>query len=114
MRSTTRSLIEACACRPLEPPSSHTPGGPHNPLLFVRRDDLGVVLQTLRTKHPPGTEHWGFNHSKHNPDESYIASEDEIDMEAIVREALGDAAVYRLESFAEGLEAESSGGGSDD
>ena len=86
---------------PTRPPSSATPHGPYNPLLYVRRDDLGVVLQVLGRKHPPGTEHWGFNHSEHNRDESYIISEDAIDIEAIAREALGDAAVYRLESFDE-------------
>ena len=96
------------------PPSSATPRGPYNPLLYVRRADLGVVLDVLRRKHPPGTEHWGFNHSKHNPDESYVISEDEIDIEAIVREALGDGAVYRLESFAEARNAESWFGSTDD
>jgi hypothetical protein len=79
------------------PPSSATPRGPYNPLLYLRRDDLRAVLKVLGRKHPPGTEHWGFNHSTGNSEESYIISEDEIDIEAIVREALGDDAVYRLE-----------------
>lgn len=89
------------------PPSGATPSGPYNPRLFVRRDDLGVVLEVLGRKHPPGSEHWGFNYSKRDPDEAYIISEDEIDIEAIVRGALGDDAVYRLESLAEAREAES-------
>jgi hypothetical protein len=83
------------------PPSSATPRGPYNPLLYVRRADLGVVLDVLGRKHPPGTEHWGFNYSEREPDEAHIISEDEIDIEAIVREALGDGAVYRLASLPE-------------
>ena len=102
------ALVERGAPVPsTRPPSSATPHGPSNPLLYVRRGDLGVLLDVLGRRHPPGTEHWGFNYSKHNPDEACIISEDEIDIEAIVHEALGDEAVYRLESFAEARAAES-------
>lgn len=98
---------------PTRPPSSAAPHGPYNPLLYVRREDLAVVLKAIGRRHPPGTEHWGFNHSEHNRDESYIISEDEIDIEAIAREALGDRAVYRLESFDEARAAESWPGSAD-
>jgi hypothetical protein len=109
------ALVERGAPMPsTRPPSSAIPHGPPNPLLYLRRGDLGAVLKVLGRKHPPGTEHWGFNYSKRNPDEAYIVSEDEIDIEAIVREALGNDAVYRLESFAEARTAESWSGSGDD
>jgi hypothetical protein len=76
-------------------------------LEFVGADIASLLLDVLGRRHPPGTEHWGFNYSKHNPDEACIISEDEIDIEAIVHEALGDEAVYRLEPFAQARAAES-------
>jgi catechol 2,3-dioxygenase-like lactoylglutathione lyase family enzyme len=81
---------------PLRPSTNAPPRGPYNASLVVRRADLNAVLAMLRTRHPPGTEHWGFNYSKDLPDEAYVISEDEIDIEAIAREALGDEGSYRL------------------
>ena len=81
---------------PARPPAKWTTRGPYNPLLHVRRDDLGAMLKALGAKHPPGTEHWGFNYSDRDPDEAWIISEDEIDIEAIAREALGPDGNYRF------------------
>lgn len=97
---------------PTRPPSGATPRGPYNPLLYLRRDDLAAVLKALGRKHPPGTEHWGFNYSKDNR-EAYIISEDEIDIEAVVHEALGDGADYHLESFEQAQTAETWGSSAD-
>jgi hypothetical protein len=95
-------IYDALAARgvpvlPVRPPFKGSLHGPYNPTLFVHRDDLKAVFKVLRAKHPPGTEHWGFNYSKDDPNEGYIISEDAIDIEAIVREALGPDGVYRLE-----------------
>ena len=82
---------------PTRPPAKWSVRGPYNDLfLYVRRNDLGALLKVLRTKHPIGTEHWGFNYSKDDPDEACVISEDEIDIEAIAREALGPDGHYRL------------------
>jgi hypothetical protein len=78
------------------PPASPNRPGPSNPKLCVRRADLNAVLRVLRAKHPPGSASWGFSYSTTNPDEAYVISEDEIDIEAVAREALGPDGVFRF------------------
>jgi hypothetical protein len=80
----------------VRPPADAEPRGPYNPELYVSRGDLPAVLRVLRTRHPPGTASWGFNYSTAT-DEAYVISEDEIDIEAVAREALGPEGTFRLE-----------------
>jgi hypothetical protein len=80
----------------VRPPADAEPRGPYNPVLYVSRADLRPILDLLRTRHPPGTASWGFNYST-DTDEAHVISEDEIDIEAIAREALGPEGTYRLE-----------------
>jgi hypothetical protein len=55
----------------------------------ITRADMPAVLKALNEMHPPGSEwEWGFNVRKDRPGKVQLFSEEGIDLEAVVAEAL--------------------------
>jgi Clp amino terminal domain, pathogenicity island component len=54
----------------------------------VSEEELQPLLDVLRQMHPPGSEwRWGFNWTRDEPRRARVVAEDEIDLEAALRES---------------------------
>jgi hypothetical protein len=88
--TSTDAVLEALRRQGLRVPSLKPP--PHHPwrgyrMVELAEEEVEAVIKLLSKKHPPGSEwRWGFNWLPGEPRRAYVASEDGIDLEALVAE----------------------------
>lgn len=87
----------------LQPPAAPTPSGPLGPWVYFPKEAWSAVTQELAKAYPPGTAHWGSNRSQWKRGYWWVAGEDHIPMEEIVRRAVKDKGSVEVLSHDEGL-----------
>jgi hypothetical protein len=86
----------------VQPPVAPTPSGPSGPWVYFPKEEWSAVTQALAEAYPPGTAHWGTNASTWKRGHWYIAGEDRIPIEAVVRRAVKDQGSVEVLSNSEG------------
>jgi hypothetical protein len=87
----------------LQPPVAPTPSGPFRPWVYFPKERWSDVTRELVKAYPPGTAHWGTNHSKWKRGHAWVRGEDDIPMETIVRRVVKEKHAVEVLPNDEGL-----------